>query len=173
MPAAQRLPSLTDAVWYAPDEVAAAARAKLPAVPRRDVRPGTEVRFRFDPPATVESTNAVGKWHHTRLAPWRRTWRTGAYTAALEQRAVLEQVAGCRVQVSVALPVSGNQRRDPANYRATTKPVIDGITDAGLIWPDDNAVWVTETEPRLWHGEHVVVRLVVLDPDEQLWDPAS
>lgn len=50
--------------------------------------------------------------------------------------------------VTVTLPVRDRRARDPHNYFATVKPVVDGLVDAGL-WPDDTPEWVTTTEPRL------------------------
>ena len=50
--------------------------------------------------------------------------------------------------VTITLPVSDNRRRDPHNYFATVKPIVDGLVDAGL-WPDDTPAWVTTTEPHL------------------------
>jgi hypothetical protein len=44
--------------------------------------------------------------------------------------------------------VTDRRRRDPHNYFATVKPIIDGLVDAGL-WPDDTPAWVTTTEPAL------------------------
>jgi hypothetical protein len=72
-------------------------------------------------------------------------WWEAAYYAALaafpgkgpKERAM----PPCTVYVS--LPVWGARVRDPGNWTPTTKPIIDGITQAGL-WPDDGPEWVTE-----------------------------
>lgn len=65
--------------------------------------------------------------------------------------------------VSVALPVKDKRRRDPHNYFATVKPIVDGLVDAGL-WPDDTPEWVTTVEPTLVPGATSVV--VTLTPRE-------
>jgi hypothetical protein len=84
-------------------------------------------------------------------------------------------IRGCRVEVTVALPWVGRSKTiDPANLRATSKPILDGISDAAVVWHDDNSVWVTEREPLPWQGEDVVVRFVVIDPGAPVeWDPAE
>ena len=44
-----------------------------------------------------------------------------------------------------------NRRRDPDNYVATRKPVLDTMVREGGLWPDDNPTWVSNLEPRLIH----------------------
>ena len=46
----------------------------------------------------------------------------------------------------ISLPVSEERGRDPANFQATVKPIIDGITRAGA-WPDDTPDWVDQRNP--------------------------
>lgn len=62
--------------------------------------------------------------------------------------------------VTVELPVPDNRRRDPHNYIATVKPIIDGLVDAGL-WPDDTPEWVSVAEPRLIVRRDGLVRIVI------------
>lgn len=64
--------------------------------------------------------------------------------------------------VTVELPVPDKRRRDPHNYIATVKPIIDGLVDAGL-WPDDTPEWVTVAEPRLIVRRDHLVRILI-DP---------
>lgn len=152
-----------------------ARRESMPATPRTDVAPGTEVRLRFPAPAKVETENEVGNWYHSKRAPWRKSWRYAARDAALAAVQQLAPIRGCRVEVTVALPWRGRSKTvDPANLRATSKPVLDGITDSQAVYPDDNWTWVTEREPLPWAGDDVVVRLVVVDPATPgEWDPAE
>lgn len=61
--------------------------------------------------------------------------------------------------VEVRLPVRDSRHRDPHNYFATVKPIIDGLVDAGL-WPDDTPDWVTTVEPRLiYRGAAVTISI--------------
>ena len=39
-----------------------------------------------------------------------------------------------------------NHRRDPSNYHATQKPLLDGLVDAGVL-PDDTPEFVRELMP--------------------------
>jgi len=50
--------------------------------------------------------------------------------------------------VCVTLDVPDRRRRDPANYFATVKVLVDGCVDAGW-WPDDTPEYVTVCEPTL------------------------
>jgi hypothetical protein len=150
----------------------------MPATPRTDVPAGTEVRIRFPvPPAfRVESENKVGKMHWSELNRFRQAWRYAARDAALAAVDELAHIRGCRVEVTVALPWGADRREkmDPANLRATTKPVLDGISDAQVVWPDDDRVWVSEREPLPWRGADVVVRFVVVEPGvPPEWNPAE
>lgn len=43
-----------------------------------------------------------------------------------------------RAEVKVIVRFPDGRRRDPNNYHATTKPLIDGFVDAG-VFPDDDA----------------------------------
>ena len=52
----------------------------------------------------------------------------------------------CEVRVIVNPP--SRRRIDPANFYPTVKPLIDGMTDAGM-WTDDNAEIVQEVAFRL------------------------
>ena len=145
-------------------------RADLPKEPVTD-GPACEARFRFAAPAAVASQNAVDGWHWADRAAHRRAWRAAAHLAADAAASTLAPLAGRRVVVTVALPVAQpGRRRDPHNWVGTcVKPILDGITDAGVLWPDDNSAWVEVREPTLWGGGDVVVRVA---PAGDRWDPA-
>lgn len=73
-----------------------------------------------------------------------KAWRTRSAEAAREQ--VGHELGPCIV--AVTLPALHRIARDPHNYFATVKPIVDGLVDAGL-WPDDTPTWVTTVEPTL------------------------
>ena len=112
------------------------------------------VVFEFPPPAPLLSMNDRGHWR-TRSTRTKE-WRTMTAYAALgtRQRNLPPGI------VAVELPVRDNRRRDPHNYFATVKPIVDGLVDASF-WPDDTPEWVTTVEPRLWRG--TTVRVVVTE----------
>ncbi len=88
-----------------------------------------------------------------------REWRYWACVVALNQHGRTGPALGPSV-VTVELPVRDKRRRDPHNYIATVKPIIDGLVDAGL-WPDDTPEWVSVAEPRLIVRRDGVVRIVI------------
>ena len=88
-----------------------------------------------------------------------RTWRQWAHITGHQFR---HQTGWAPVPctVTVELPVRDRRRRDPANYHATLKPIVDGLVDAG-IWPDDNPTWVTVAEPVLIVRPERIVRVLL------------
>lgn len=98
----------------------------------------------FHPPCQLMSMNSRDHW--ARKAHQTRLWRQRAGWAAIQFHGRSEHFPPCIVIVT--LPVKGNRARDPHNYFATVKPIIDGLVDAGC-WPNDTPTWVTTTEPRL------------------------
>lgn len=82
---------------------------------------------------------------------WRKAdkvkqWRTAgwAFANARRPKPDITGVATVTLFIGTDRP---NTRRDPSNWTATTKALVDGLTDAGL-WPDDNSKHVTIAEPR-------------------------
>lgn len=61
--------------------------------------------------------------------------------------------------VTCVFPVRQNRRRDPHNFYPTIKPIIDGLTDAGL-WPDDTPEFVRTFEP-VFTTEQTHVTIVI------------
>lgn len=109
------------------------------------------------PPTPPLSINQERTMHwaarNRRLDPWKITTFWLAKEAKLPAA-----IAGAPTTVTVALPVVGDYRRDPANYYPTVKAVVDGLVLAG-VWPDDTPEYVTVNEPILWHEAHAEVRL--------------
>jgi crossover junction endodeoxyribonuclease RusA len=103
------------------------------------------VEIRFDTPARLLSMN--DRMHWRPKAVLTAAWVEASALAARSWRArrVWDQAPAT---VAITLPVRTSARRDPHNYFATVKPIIDGLVDAGL-WPDDTPDWVTTTEPHL------------------------
>lgn len=110
------------------------------------------------PPLSINTERRL-HWAARRreLDPWKTTTFWTARQANLRRA-----VAGCPAAVTVALPVRGHHRRDPANYYPTVKAIVDGLVLAG-VWPDDTPDWVTVNEPVLWHEKHAEVRLELRD----------
>lgn len=105
-------------------------------------------------PAPLMSMN--DRLHWTEQRKRARAWRTASMVHAMDQLAGRSLPAST---VAVALPVRDRRARDPHNYFATVKPIVDGLVDAD-IWPDDTPEYVTTIEPTLVPGAtHVVITL--------------
>ena len=74
-------------------------------------------------------------------------WRRAGFLAACAWRTMPSRALPGRWLVRLSLPVRWvNQRRDPHNFIATVKPIVDGMVDAG-VWPDDSARYLAVAEP--------------------------
>lgn len=102
----------------------------------------TTIRFPRPTPSLL-SMNDRGHWRKHNSAI--RAWREAAWAEATRQR---HSYIVTPAMVCVTLDVPDKRRRDPANYFATVKPIVDGLVDAGW-WPDDTPEWVTVVEPIL------------------------
>lgn len=95
----------------------------------------------FEAPCGRVDPNARGHWRAKAEAV--KQWRHAARLAAHNSGPV-----GYRALVTIEFTVPDRRKRDPHNWVATAKPIVDGLTDAGL-WPDDTAAHVTVAEPIL------------------------
>lgn len=101
----------------------------------------------FFPPGPLLSLNQRGHW--ARKSRHVAEWRKAAWLAACNRRRhpSFPDTPLPKSLVKLSLPVKSLLvRRDPHNFYATTKPVIDGLVDARL-WPDDTPDYVVTTEP--------------------------
>ncbi len=120
-------------------------------------------------PAPAELLSLNDRTHWAAKSESVAAWRRAAYYAAcadwpVGEAARTEILEAGVWEVKVVLPVPDRRRRDPHNFVATVKPVVDGLVDAGL-WPDDTPEYVTVPEPQLIKGATAV--LVVLTRQEQ------
>lgn len=123
----------------------------------------SDVTFMFDAPGPLMSMNDKPNMAQRKNE---QSWRDAAYYAFVA--AFPGKGPNGRVQppciVHTSLPVSEDRRRDPSNFQATVKRIVDGITRAGA-WPDDTPDWVDQRNPsfrRLDNGDRrrqVIVRL--------------
>lgn len=104
----------------------------------------------FAQPCELLSMNGHGM-HWATKADLVATWRRAAWAAANNTR--MRDLGPC--YITVTLPVPDRRRRDPHNFFATVKPIIDGLVDA-KFWPDDTRQWVTTVEPVLEVGASTV-----------------
>lgn len=112
---------------------------------RRGADAERAVVITFDPPEAPLSMNDRLHWaKRSRLtAAWRDTTAWEAMRAIPPADRPLP-----RCEVAVTIPFGRRAQRDPHNYFATVKPIVDGLVDAGL-WPNDTPKWVRTVEPTL------------------------
>lgn len=159
------------------EAIAAAATrrltADLPPFPKRPTTlPDTAtVVLTLPQPAPVISINkTAGRSHHTTQSA-KVAWRDAGRELCAGHIDELSALRGQRVEVTVALPVTDNRRRDPHNYTSTVvKWLVDGMVLSQVVVPDDHSLWLAVAEPVLWRGDHVRVRF---RPALPLEDPAG
>lgn len=106
----------------------------------------SEVIIEFDIPDEIMTLNKLPgtRWAAKKHRATKNEWLNAAYYAAVAARPggpSKRRMGPCEVWIS--LPVWGQRIRDPGNFTLTTKPIIDGLTLAG-VWPDDGPEWVDE-----------------------------
>lgn len=103
---------------------------------------------RFVQPCKPLTLNERLHWRpkNDRTQLWRYATAMAAVQASGPKGPSARRLPAAVVQCS--FDVFGNYRRDPHNWFATVKPVVDGLVQAGL-WPDDTPEWVRTVEPRL------------------------
>ena len=101
--------------------------------------------FTFDAPGDLLSMNTRPSMTTRRLE---QAWRDAAHWAYVAAKGSTgpkgRAMPPCVVHT--ILPVKADRRRDPANFQATVKRIVDGITNAGA-WPDDTPDWVDQRNP--------------------------
>lgn len=92
-----------------------------------------------------------------RLDPWGEAVQW-AWMQCKQKRTVKRKP--CRI--TVELPFERAARRDPHNYVATVKRIVDALVEVG-VWEDDTPDWVAVDEPRLVLGTECRVTLTPTD----------
>jgi crossover junction endodeoxyribonuclease RusA len=115
-----------------------------------------ELVVNFFPPAPLLTLNQRMHW-----APKSRhvaEWRKAAWAAATNRKRhpSWPDPPLPRSLLKVSLPVKSLLvRRDPHNFVATIKPIIDGLVDA-KFWPDDTPEYVVSTDPEFHTSDRQV-----------------
>lgn len=108
----------------------------------------SDIVFTFEQPSVALSVNKAYSMHWSARRRYLADWRLACRIAF--QKAVLErgELPLKPVTLDFTFTFAKNARRDPANYHATTKSLVDELVNAGLV-PDDTAEWVSVVEPTL------------------------
>lgn len=115
----------------------------------------------FDAPGPLLSMNGKKNMATRKVE---MAWRDAAYyayCAAFPRKGPKDRAMPPCI-VHTVLPVAEQRRRDPSNFQATVKRIVDGIQRAGA-WPDDTPDWVDQRNPAFYldpsRHQFVYVRL--------------
>ena len=87
----------------------------------------------LDVPAPCKLINSNDRMHRMAKAKLAAIWRNAGTLAARGHPPITRRV---RIVATIWKPRGG--RWDPNNYHDTTKPLVDGLVDAGLLADDDH-----------------------------------
>lgn len=87
----------------------------------------------FTPPA--DFINANDRLHHMAKAKLTRAWREAAGLVA-KYAPDYRQYDRARIEIGYRFPT--NRRRDVQNLQPTSKAIVDGLVDAGVLRDDDD-----------------------------------
>lgn len=130
-------------------------------IPQREAEWAAIIRLHFAPPA--EMLNLNDRMHWRPKAALVAAWRRAAMVHARNGGAAGLRL-GRKSLITISLPVrSPGARRDPHNWVATCKPIVDGLVDAGTL-VDDSSKYVELAEPRFHSATedaHVVIVIAI------------
>jgi hypothetical protein len=106
-----------------------------------------ELNIFFQQPSTPLSLNKSYSMHWSARKRHNEDWRLAMRAAYIQRMSAFEfPVAPVHIEFTFTFPKNG--RRDPHNYVAQVKPLIDELVLLDLV-PDDTAEWVSVAEPKL------------------------
>lgn len=127
----------------------------------------TELAFAFYQPSLPLSMNKANTMHWAARRRYMREWRLALRAAFWKAAMERDALPYGHLTISFEFTFPRNGRRDPHNYFATVKPLIDELVLCEVV-PDDTAEWVTTTEPvlRVADDNLCVVRMVFTEEAE-------
>lgn len=102
--------------------------------------------FTLEPPCAY--INANDRMHHHAKAKLTRGWRK--LTAAMLTTSGEPVPAYGRAHITITYRFPTNHRREVSNLQPTSKAIVDGLVDAGLIPDDDDLHVVGPDNRREW-----------------------
>jgi hypothetical protein len=107
----------------------------------------SELNLFFQQPSIALSLNKHNSLHWAARRRHNEDWRLSLRAAYIKVTSAFEfPVAPVNIEFTFTFPKNG--RRDPHNYVAQAKPLVDELVLLGLV-PDDTAEWVSVAEPKL------------------------
>jgi hypothetical protein len=101
----------------------------------------------FKQPSKPLSLNAAYSMHWSKRRKYFQDWELNlkmAYSMLIAR----EDIEVTAMDLEFTFTFDKNTRRDPHNYIATVKKLIDVLVSEGLV-PDDTAEWISVKEPIL------------------------
>lgn len=106
-----------------------------------------EIILEFKQPSLPLSLNKSNAIHWAQRKRYLEPWRLAIANAYIRINVIKElPIAPLDIEFTFQFP--SNNRRDPHNYVATVKPLVDELVQQGLV-PDDTAEWLSVKEPKL------------------------
>ena len=106
-----------------------------------------ELNIYFQQPSTPLSLNKSYSMHWSKRRRHNSDWRLSLRVAYQKRMEAFEfPVAPVLIEFTFTFPKKAN--RDPSNWIAQAKPLVDELVVLGLV-PDDNEKWVSVAEPKL------------------------
>lgn len=106
-----------------------------------------DLKFTFNQPSIPLSLNKSNSMHWAARRRHNADWRMAIRVAYIKATQDVDLAIG-PVDLEFTFTFPKNARRDPHNYIAQVKPLIDELVLLDLV-PDDTAEWVTVVEPKL------------------------
>lgn len=105
--------------------------------------------------------NSTNRWHWRTLNAVKNDWKANTTVGVMNN--LLARHAYPASLVTAEFFFHRNRRRDPSNFYATTKPIIDHLVKHFKFWPDDGPEWVEEGTPILtvdkYRAEGIMLRI--------------
>jgi hypothetical protein len=126
------------------------------------------VELEFPAPETPLSINAANRMHWAAKRRLLDPWIEATIWAWKLFKGDKSEVTGVPCNVQMSLPFNDRRRKDPSNYTGTVvKRCVDSLVKFPcLVWPDDNADWVTIVDSELTVGGPARIRIWPRHPDK-------
>jgi Holliday junction resolvase RusA-like endonuclease len=115
-------------------------------------------------PGLPPSPNEMRRAHYHARSDEAATWRNAARFYGLDAANKAKWVPPLRVTVEITAICKTHQRRDPDNFTASIKPILDGMVDAGCLMDDSFAV-IECLSVRQEFAKSAAVRVVIKEAE--------
>ena len=107
-----------------------------------------EITLVFAQPSLALSLNKSNSIHWAQRKRYLEPWRLAIAAAYIRTNVLTGLPDNTPLDIQFTFSFPSNIRRDPHNYVATVKPLVDELVNLDLV-PDDTAEWLSVKEPIL------------------------